>query len=45
MEIKLSEEREAALIVHETVEAILAKFHGVKVEDVDAFDVIAGQLY
>ena len=36
-----SEEREAALIVHETVEAILAKFHGVKVEDVDAFDVIA----
>lgn len=33
-----SREREMSLAVHEIVECILAKFHGVKAEDVDAFD-------
>jgi hypothetical protein len=36
-----SREREAALIVHEMVEAILCHFHGVTVEQVDAFDELA----
>ena len=34
-------EREMALAVHEIVECILCKFHGVKVEDVDKFDEVA----
>lgn len=35
-----SPEREMTLAIHEIVECALAKFHGVKVEDVDAFDRI-----